>query len=68
MKGTAAKRCKLCESQQHNKYCFDHRLKVDGFSAAAEKAAAAPNDLLGFTGSLQARIKELCWNAFSSQR
>jgi hypothetical protein len=45
VKGTAAKRCKLYESQQHNKYYVDHSLKVDGFSAAAEKAAAALNDL-----------------------
>ncbi len=46
MKGTAAKRCKLCESQQHNKYCVHHRLKVECFSATAEKTAAALNDLL----------------------
>jgi hypothetical protein len=43
VKGTAAKRCKLYESQQHNKYYVDHSLKVDGFSAAAEKAAAVLN-------------------------
>lgn len=47
IKGTAPKRCKLCESQQHHKNCVDHRLKVERSSVAAEKAAAAPKDLLG---------------------
>jgi hypothetical protein len=54
------------------KYCVDHRIKVDGCSAATEKAAAALDTRWTIYWDTRWQLagagQQLCPNAFSSQR